>query len=475
MNMASPEAKVGLFTIIAFLILFILFFWLSGVQLFQRGSELEAVFDQVEGLRPGAPVKFVGVDVGRVSRIYFDNTQVVVAMRIKPDVKIPKRAKVIIASSGVIGDKYLEIVPAKPGELLPPGKRLLGQNPISMEQFYNTAYDVLESLRIVADSIKYFITDPEISTSLKNTIVRFDQISADFQRITGQLQSVDLVQLFNRVDHIALMVEEMARTNQPQINELIANITKVSAQLAEASVTANRFLNQIDNNGQTATDLKQTLANAEKISANLERFTAIIANKDQDIELLINDAHETMQAIKEAAQNINQAVEQLTTGDGTLAQVKQTIDQTSQAAEKVNNYVTAIEQISLKNSLGARYQKDSDLMVDYRLNVGFNEHNSLLVGWEDVGQENLTVLQWGFKSPRITGRLGVFKSKFGVGLDIPATSFLSLGIDAWDTTSPNYGLTSNWQLTPHWSMSLGGETNVDTRDSSWSFECWRQF
>ena len=260
MNLANPETKVGLFTIIALLAVIFLFLWLSGIQIFQKGTDVEAVFDRIEGLRPGATVQFAGVDIGRVSRIYFDGLQVVVVMRIQSGVKIPHPAKVLISSSGVIGDKFLEIIPAKPGELAPQGKRLIGQNPVTMDQFYATAYDVLESLKTVADSIKNFINDPEISTSLKNSLVRLDHITTDVGKITDQLQNLNLVELFNRVNNIAIMVERMAQTNEPQLNEFMTTITKVSAQLAEATVTANRFLKDVDANGQTAANLNQTLA-----------------------------------------------------------------------------------------------------------------------------------------------------------------------------------------------------------------------
>jgi phospholipid/cholesterol/gamma-HCH transport system substrate-binding protein len=475
MNLANSETKVGLFTIIALLAVFFLFLWLSGMQIFQRGTNIEAVFDRIEGLRPGASVQFAGVDIGRVSKIYFEGFQVIVVMRVQSGVKIPHPAKVLISSSGVVGDKFLEIVPAKPGEIASKGKRLMGENPVTMEQFYATAYDVLESLRTVADSIKYFITDPEIASSLKNTLVRLDMITADVNKMTSQLQSINMVELFNRINNIAVMVERMAQTNEPRLNEFMTNITQVTTQLAEATITANHFLKDMDNNGQTAADLKQTIANAEKVTADLEKFTTILANKQQNIEQLLQDAHETMQAIKAAADNVNKAVDQLTTGDGTLSQFKQAIAQTNQAAEKVNNYVTAFEQISLKNSVGAAFQTDSSLMVDYKMDFSLDKQNSLYLGLDDIGQQNIASLQWAFKSTQLISRIGIYKNKFGLGLDVPVSSRLLLDMNVWDTHSPNIGLSSNLEITPAWSLTLGGQSNLDTQANTWNFELWRDF
>ena len=143
-----------------------------------------------------------------------------------------------------------------------------------------------------------------------------------------------------------------------------------------------------------------------------------------------------MQAIKAAADNVNKAVDQLTTGEGSLSQVKQTIAQTSQAAEKVNNYVAAFEQLSIKNSLGVNYRKDTSLTVDYKMDFSFSKENSLFWSWDDIGQQNLTSLQWAFKSPKYISRIGVYKNKFGLGLDVRFSSQMLLDMNVWDMHRP---------------------------------------
>jgi phospholipid/cholesterol/gamma-HCH transport system substrate-binding protein len=475
MNLANSETKVGLFTIFALLAIISLFLWLSGTQIFQRGANIEVVFNHIEGLKPGAAVQFAGVDIGRVSRIYLDGFQVIVVIRIKPGVTLPHPAKVLIASSTIIGDKFLEIIPAGPNEKLPAGNRLLGVNPVTMEQFYATAFDVLDSLRTVAESLKAFVTDPEVTASLKNTVSRLDNITAALSDITGQLQQIDMVQLFGRISHITDMLERIVETNDSQLNEFVSNITKISVQLAETTTTANRFLKEIDNNGQTAADLKQTIANAEKITADLDKFTTILANKQENIEQLLDDAHETMQAIKSAADSVNKALNQLTSNDQDVSQIKQTISKAGQAMATVNKYMTTFEQLSLKNSIGASYQNDSSLMIDYKMDLHVNSQNSLFVGWDDIGRQNTASLQWAFKSPNYIRRVGIYKNQFGLGLDMPVSSRFLLGINAWDVHSPNLGLTTNWAVNPDWSLAIGGDSNLETKENNWNFELWRNF
>lgn len=477
MQISSPEIKVGAFTIIALIAIFGLSLWLNGSQVFQRGYDVEALFSRVDGLRPGAPVKFAGVDIGRVTKVYFEDLNVIVGMRIVPDFKVPPAAKAIIASSGVVGDTFIEIIPPHPGETFIPRKdqRLVGQTPVTMEQFSATAYGLLDSLGQIANSIKSITDDPEIMSSLKKSIIRLNTITSDIELVAKQFRQTDFVQLFQRVDHTMKIVEQMAVDNEPHITKLIENITQASVQLTQASITANQFLKSVDNNGKTAADLQETLSQAKKIADNLEKFTAILADNSKNITPLMHDAQQTLQSINQAAQNINQGVSDLTSGDNNLTNLKKIIADTGKTVEQVSQSVNNLAQISIKNRIGLEYQWQQTMMADYMMDMSFNEQNSLLIGLEDIGGSNLATLQWGFKAPKQIGRVGLYKNQFGVGLDYKPMPGLALGVDLWNTHSPNAGLSSTFTITPNWSLMLSGSDNLNSQTFMWSIESWHSF
>jgi phospholipid/cholesterol/gamma-HCH transport system substrate-binding protein len=477
MQITSPEVKVGAFSLLALVAMFGLSLWLNGSQLFQRGYDVEAVFSRIEGLRPGAPVKFAGVDIGRVTKIYFEDFKVIVGMRIEPSFRVPHSSKAMISSSGVIGDMFIEIIPPKPDEKLEPrnDNRIQGQTPVTVEQFYASAYSVLNSLEQIVDSIKNVTDNPEVMKSIKQSLVRLNTITSDIEQVTTQFRQMDLAQLFKRIDNTMTIVERLAVNNEPQINQLLQNITLASVQLTQASITANQFLKNLDNNGQTAEDLRTTIAQAKIIAENLEKFTAIIAAKDKDLDMLINDAHQTLQSINQAAQSINKLVTELTTGKNDLSKVKQIIADTSSAAAKISKSVNNLAQFSVKSGLGLEYQPEQPVAADLMLDMSFNEQNSLFLGMEDIGGTNLATVQWGFKAPSTIGRAGLYKNQFGLGLDFAATSGIKFGIDIWNTHSPNLGLSSTLKITPNWSLRLNGSGNFDSQTYNWGMGCWYNF
>ncbi len=446
MQLNSPETKVGLFSLAALFMLFAVFYWLNGSKFFQKGYELEAVFERIEDLRPGAPVKLQGVDVGRISRVYFEDYQVIVAMRIRPQYDIPRNTKAVIASAGVVGDKYLELIIVKSKETGGPGNRIKGQSPYSMDQFYETAYAVVDSIKEIADSVK-MLTNEQSINYLNNSIARIDRITANLDKLTGG----------------------------PEVRQLVQNLTLAASELNQASVTANRFLTQIDANGNTAAELHRTLANAEKIAENLDKFTAMMAENSPEVELLVKDARQTLQTINKAVENINQALEGLTSDGEEQPQTKANLKAVLDAAGKLSKYASALEDFTINNNVGAGHHDQTGLIFNYRMDVDLNKKDMIQIGVEDIGAANLTSFQWGVKSSNTLSRFGLYRNEVGLGLDYLPTSKLSFGVDLWDAESANVGLSSAYHLSEDWSVKFSASKNIDTADQSWTVECWRKF
>lgn len=446
---SNPEARVGLFTVTAVIFLISLFIWLSGTNFFQRGTEFEAIFTRIEGIRPGAAVKYIGVDVGRVTKIYFDDQQVIVGIRIQPGFEIPKTTKAIISSSGVVGDKFIELTPTQSGEPPMKNNRIIGQSPPSIDQFYTKAYEIIDSLGEITDSLNQLVANQELTESIK--------------------------QIVKRVENIAVVIERLSVNSEPKINELLSNINQTSTRLSQASLMVYQFLNDVDNNGQTAADLRESVQHINKISANLEKLSNTLVENNPKISELIDDAQSTLRSIDQAAQTIEKAVREFSSGDGDLSEFSKTIKDVGAAAQKLENYVSKFEQIRFSNNIGVGYEKDQNLKVDYSLNVFLNDRNSIYLKLEDIGEENLGTFQLGVKYPHYLGRAGIYRNRFGLGIDFNIAPNVTLGLDAWDTDSPNIGVSSLWKLSDYWSMTLSTSTNLRDADYSWNLGWWYQF
>ncbi|WP_207537365.1 outer membrane lipid asymmetry maintenance protein MlaD [Sabulicella rubraurantiaca] len=100
------------------------------------GTELAAEFDRVDGLASGADVRIAGVRVGSITglRINPETFRAEVTFRVGSEIRLPTDSSAEITSEGLLGGKYLSIVPGGSERLLADGGRITEtQGSVSLE------------------------------------------------------------------------------------------------------------------------------------------------------------------------------------------------------------------------------------------------------------------------------------------------------------------------------------------------------
>ncbi|MDA1132565.1 MAG: outer membrane lipid asymmetry maintenance protein MlaD [Proteobacteria bacterium] len=102
-----------------------------------RGYELIARFDTVEGLSVGSDVRLGGIKVGTVAGLDLDPVTYLAVARIgvAADVRIPTDSIVQVVSEGLLGGRYMAIVPGAEDAMLGPGDEIrFTQSAVNIEQ-----------------------------------------------------------------------------------------------------------------------------------------------------------------------------------------------------------------------------------------------------------------------------------------------------------------------------------------------------
>ena len=90
------------------------------------GVEVTARFLKVGGLASGSDVRISGVKVGTVTgrRLDLETFEAVVTLTVSPTVRLPMDTEAIITNDGLLGGKYLRLVPGTAEENVPAGGEL---------------------------------------------------------------------------------------------------------------------------------------------------------------------------------------------------------------------------------------------------------------------------------------------------------------------------------------------------------------
>jgi phospholipid/cholesterol/gamma-HCH transport system substrate-binding protein len=147
------ELKVGIFVFAGLVLLSIFILSLSKFKTWVSGYEASFSFAFVNGVKVGAPVRFAGMDVGEVKKMHFifspaeNKTMIRVKCWIKREVKIPRDSTIWVNTLGLLGEKYVEIMPGKDYDhCLRPHEDLLGVDPLAMHELMRVARGIIMNI-----------------------------------------------------------------------------------------------------------------------------------------------------------------------------------------------------------------------------------------------------------------------------------------------------------------------------------------
>lgn len=136
----TVEIWVGLFVAAGIAALFMLAMQVSNLSVISEdeGYQIKARFTNISGLKVRSPVTMAGVNIGRVSRIDFDEQtfEAVVTMQIQSGYdNLPMDTSAAILTQGLLGEKYVGLEPGGSMDSLQDGDTLqLTQSSLILEQ-----------------------------------------------------------------------------------------------------------------------------------------------------------------------------------------------------------------------------------------------------------------------------------------------------------------------------------------------------
>ncbi|MDO8663021.1 MAG: MlaD family protein [Candidatus Omnitrophota bacterium] len=149
------EMKVGVFVFIGLIILVVFVLSIGGVKTWTSGYKVNFIFNFVNGVKNGAPVRFAGVDSGVVRSIRFFRdpkglkNKVRVTCWLNKNVNIPLDSKIWVNTLGLLGEKYIEIMPGEDcNRLLLAGQEMSGEDPLPMNEIMKDAKQITDNLNL---------------------------------------------------------------------------------------------------------------------------------------------------------------------------------------------------------------------------------------------------------------------------------------------------------------------------------------
>ncbi len=274
-------AIVGAFVLVLAAVLIAGVLWLASGGTFQKKYDLylSIVDESVSGLNLNAPVKYNGVDVGKVRDIRLDpatpeRVNLLFAIERGTPIKVDTVAK--LKSQGLTGISYVELsggTPAAPPLRATAGSKypVIRTKPSLGARLENVLTTVLSKLDSTSNNINAILSD-ENQASLKNALAdiasvahtiaaRKDELDAGIRDAAGTLKNTSRASL--RLDPVLARIESSAAAVQAMGNE-VANAGKTANSVG---ADVKRFT------AETLPELERLLGELSVLANSLRRLS----------------------------------------------------------------------------------------------------------------------------------------------------------------------------------------------------------
>lgn len=281
----TREVRVGVMAIVAIFILYFGLNFLKGIDVFSSVNNYYAVYENIGGLVPSAPVYVKGFKVGQVEEVKYDFTKkesFVIKISVSNDIQLPKGTVIQLYDDGLMGGKAVQLIyaPVVPTQAMYEANdtiasevgiglmgQLAGDLMPKIQSISTQADSLIRSVRVLVEnkdlnksisSIERTTADLAVSSAQLKKMMSLDvprilgdvnAVTSDFKQITGNLKKIDYAATFASIDHT------------------IANLNLITDKMNSSEGTIGLLLNNKD----LYINLSNTAASSDKLLIDLKQ------------------------------------------------------------------------------------------------------------------------------------------------------------------------------------------------------------
>ncbi len=247
------EILVGLFLLIGFgVIAFMVVVFGRVGQSFNKYYQITVEFPNASGLVKDSDVLLSGARIGFVAgspTLVGRSYAVRVPLNIRDDIKIPKKSTFLVGSSGLMGDRYVDVIPQAnfdPADVAQPNELIVGSRASGLDDLTTKGGVVMDQLILEIEEIK------------KMTVVINE-------KVLHEKNLKNLEETFASLKSMSASFSESSKKLDPILDDAKAAVDSAKATMKTADAAANDLRNAIADIRKTAAAATKTMESAKEL------------------------------------------------------------------------------------------------------------------------------------------------------------------------------------------------------------------
>lgn len=306
------ETRLGIFFALALIAAVVILELIGTRDLFKSGYPVRAMFDNIQELKVGDPVRMAGVEIGHISKIQLATNKVEVTMKVEKNAEVHTDSKASIRFVGLMGQNYVSI-----------------------------DFGTANAPRATANTL----LETTEQADLNSLMVKLQNVAEGVEGLTKNFSGENFSNLLGPFT-------DFLKENNPKLSAILSNIQAISTQIKEGKGTVGRLVMEDTLYASAVTtvsnlnsrvlefqpliaDARLTLEQARNIATQVNQGQGTIGKLVKD-ETLYREATTAVTNLKEILQKINQgqgSVGKLVNDESFLQNAKLTLQKVEKATE----------------------------------------------------------------------------------------------------------------------------------------------
>ncbi len=287
----TRELKIGFFTLLTLVSLYVVVNYLKGKNLFSSRNTYVTIYHEVDGLAPTGPVFLRGLKVGTIETISYNQIQnnFTVKIKVKSEYLLPSNSIAEVYSADIMGTKALRINIGDATSYLKNNDTLGTTIEIGLINMLTNEFLPLK------DSISTLIANINTTFNNVNEVLSPEaknNLAQSFENLNKTLESTKVI-------------SKSLEGSGPQINKLMADLNELTIKLSSGTEYLNRGLEnvvEITDSLKTA-DLAGTINSLRELLIKMQDPSGTVGKLfatdtvHNSIERLVRDLDELVNSI----------------------------------------------------------------------------------------------------------------------------------------------------------------------------------
>lgn len=294
----KTELKVGLTVFLGILITLWIIGWAKNSFLFSETKPLAVEFNSVAGLNVGDGVYINGVKKGLVTNIKLEKNSILVHLTFDSPVKLTKDATFSIMMLDLMGGKKVEITNGNSDQYMNLNETQKGTFAgdvstamAALGSVQDELVTIIKDVKVSLDNINGVLTDAELKTNLKSTIVEARQMLQKINSLIN-INKDNIATLIENSNKLVKNTDNFISNNDKEISKSIENLNKLLKNSDSLMVKLNKISDETtakkNNIGKLLYDedtYKKLLDTLEKIDLLIDELNSQLKGKGLNVDL----------------------------------------------------------------------------------------------------------------------------------------------------------------------------------------------